>query len=104
MPEAWVCFVCGREVRVGQRFTFVSKGPVHLDCLEGLAREGGVYSGDVERLFRALKTLLDNIVLFRELREAARGEAVKSLLHELQKSSEAGAAKVTKLIESNIEL
>jgi len=86
----------------GQRFTFLSRGPVHLECLEREARSRGLYEGDVERLFSALLILLDGIVLFRELKEGSEAEDVRGILHELQKSFEAGAAKITRVIEKKV--
>ena len=100
----WTCFVCGGEVVPGQRFTFLSKGPVHLECLEREVKSRGLYTEDTKILFSALLTLLDNIVFFRELKAQSKSDEVRNALHELQKSSETGAAKITRAIEKRINL
>ena len=101
MTQEWICFVCGKPVIPGQRFTFMSKGPIHLECLTRLTekRDGR----DVKNLLEGLSILLDNIVRFRELRNMSDDEETKGLFYDAQKAAELHAAKLTKKIERLLE-
>ena len=98
----WDCFVCGDKVIEGQKFTFVSKGPVHLHCLEKTLTEK--YKGDskllvIQQLIRALDASSSGIVAYKQLKLVAANDELKKFFEKLQVEEEKLSTLITKEIE-----
>lgn len=104
MSKKWLCFSCEGDITLGQKFTFLSKGPVHLECLYKEIVSRGVFKGDVELLFNALSIILDEIIRFREFKESSESKDIQEIFYELQKAAEVNAAKLTRKLESLVDL
>ncbi|GGM75559.1 hypothetical protein GCM10007108_11850 [Thermogymnomonas acidicola] len=94
------CYVCGKKVLTGEKFTFTKSGSVHYDCFISERRKQ--VSDDKQEQLRALSIILDIELqhLLNVLSIKVDDEKAQEIVKKKYKDIEAAAGDTTRQISA----
>ena len=102
--KRWRCVICGEDILEGQRFTQLSEGYAHIECIrEKAAEKHGSPPRDMEALLDALESALYGIVRAKEAARYASDEDVRRIIEKYRQMLEEEALIMSVALESYLK-